>query len=95
MIPVTPVISSADRARSILADFCGDPVEAFSVCLLMRTRKAPSLVLAEAQQMRWSRRGVDLLLQVRCAVYNGALGPGFGNLFKPISNTVQQLPLAA
>jgi hypothetical protein len=24
------------------------------------------------QQMRWSRRGADLLLQVRCAVYNGA-----------------------
>ncbi len=23
------------------------------------------------QQMRWSRRGADLLLQVRCAVYNG------------------------
>ena len=28
----------------------------------------------KAQQMRWSRRGADLLLQVRCAVYNGALG---------------------
>ena len=26
------------------------------------------------QQMRWSRRGADLLLQVRCAVYNGTLG---------------------
>ena len=28
------------------------------------------------QPMRWSRRGADLLLQVRCAVYNGALGSG-------------------
>jgi hypothetical protein len=35
------------------------------------------------QQMRWSRRGADLLLQVRCAVYNGALGPSLGNLFEP------------
>jgi hypothetical protein len=28
----------------------------------------------KSQQMRWSRRGADLLLQVRCAVYNGILG---------------------
>jgi hypothetical protein len=34
-------------------------------------------------------------LQVRCAVYNGALGSGFGNLFEPIPDTVEQLPLAA
>ena len=27
----------------------------------------------KSQQMRWSRRGADLLLQVRCAVYNGTL----------------------
>ena len=39
--------------------------------------------MAKLQQMRWSRRGADLLLQVRCAVYNGALGSGFGRLFKP------------
>ena len=39
--------------------------------------------LAKSQQMRWSRRGADLLLQVRCAVYNGALGSGFGQLFGP------------
>ena len=38
----------------------------------------------KAQQMRWSRRGADLLLQVRCAVYNGALGSGFGQLFEPV-----------
>jgi hypothetical protein len=49
----------------------------------------------KAQQMRWSRRGADLLLQVRCAVYNGAFGSGVGNLFGPTSNTMQQLPLAA
>ena len=39
--------------------------------------------MAKSQQMRWSRRGADLLLQVRCAVYNGALGSGFGHLFEP------------
>jgi hypothetical protein len=25
----------------------------------------------KSPQMRWSRRGADLLLQVRCAIYNG------------------------
>jgi hypothetical protein len=39
--------------------------------------------MAKSQQMRWSRRGADLLLQVRCAVYNGAFGCGFGQLFEP------------
>jgi hypothetical protein len=48
-----------------------------------------------AQQMRWSRRGADLLLQVRCAVYNGAFGSGFGNTFEATSNTVRKSPLAA
>lgn len=27
----------------------------------------------KSQQIRWSRRGDDLLLQVRCAVYNATL----------------------
>ena len=40
--------------------------------------------MAKSQQMRWSRRGADLLLQVRCTVYNGALGSGFGQLFEPV-----------
>jgi hypothetical protein len=35
----------------------------------------------KSQQMRWSRRGADLLLQVRCAVLSGKFGPGFGQLF--------------
>jgi hypothetical protein len=34
----------------------------------------------KSQQMRWSREGADLLLQVRCAPYNGALCGGFGHL---------------
>jgi hypothetical protein len=49
----------------------------------------------KAQQMRWSRRGADLLLQVRCAVYNGALGSGFGHLFEPVSSPSPQLAMAA
>ena len=43
--------------------------------------------MAKSQQMRWSRRGADLLLQVRCAVCNGALGSGFGQLFEPASSS--------
>jgi hypothetical protein len=49
----------------------------------------------KAQQMRWSRRGADLVLQVLCAVHNGAFGSGFGKLFEPTSNTVRQSPPAA
>jgi hypothetical protein len=32
----------------------------------------------KSQQMRWSRRAADLLLQVRGAVFNGKLGSGVG-----------------
>ena len=49
----------------------------------------------KAQQMRWSRRGGDLLLQVRCAVYNGVFGDVFGTTFGPTSNTVQKSQRAA
>ena len=49
----------------------------------------------KSQQMRWSRRGADLLLQVRCAVYNGALGSGFGPLFEPLPRPGAQLARAA
>jgi len=38
----------------------------------------------KSQQMRWSRNGADLLLQVRCAVYNGALGTGLEDRFDRI-----------
>ena len=31
-----------------------------------------------SQQMHWSRRGVELLLQIRCTICNGTLGSGFG-----------------
>jgi hypothetical protein len=41
----------------------------------------------KSQQMRWSRRGANLLLQVRCAVYNGTLGSGYGQKFHPANDT--------
>ena len=40
----------------------------------------------KSQQMRWSRVGADLRLQVRCAVYNGTLGAGFGDRFDRVPN---------
>jgi hypothetical protein len=49
----------------------------------------------KAQQMRWSRQGADLLLQVRCAVYNGTLGSNSSHLFEPISSTSPQFAMAA
>jgi len=47
------------------------------------------------QQMRWSRRGADLLLQVRCAVYDGTLGFGFGQRFQPANDLCPQVAIAA
>ena len=49
----------------------------------------------KAQQMRWSRRGADLLLQVRCAVYNGTLGSGFGQKFQPANDPYPPIAIAA
>src|SRR5689334_11988700 len=51
----------------------------------------------KAQQMRWSRRGADRLLQVRCAVINGKLGSGLGQLFEAEAeaNPISGLALAA
>jgi hypothetical protein len=49
----------------------------------------------KSQQMRWSRRGADLLLQVRCAVYNGVLASGFGQRFEPTGRTHSPLAMAA
>ncbi len=49
----------------------------------------------KSQHMRWSRRGADLLLQVRCAVYNGTLGSGFGQRFQPANDPYPTLAMAA
>ena len=51
--------------------------------------------MAKSQQMRWSRRGADRLLQVRCAVYNGTLGSGFGQRFHAANDTRPQVAAAA
>ncbi|MDO9714254.1 hypothetical protein Q7A36_38540, partial [Paracraurococcus sp. LOR1-02] len=51
--------------------------------------------MAKSQQMRWSRRGADRLLQVRCAVYNGTLGTGFGQRFYPANDLPPQMAAAA
>jgi hypothetical protein len=49
----------------------------------------------KSQQMRWSRRGADLLLQVRCAVYNGTLGSDFGQRFYPANDPLPSVAIAA
>jgi hypothetical protein len=49
----------------------------------------------KSQQMRWSRRGADLVLQVRCAVYNGTLGFGFGQRFELIGRPDAAVAIAA
>jgi hypothetical protein len=48
----------------------------------------------KSQQMRWSRRGADLLLQVR-AVYNGTLGSDFGQRFRPTNDPSPPMAMAA
>ena len=49
----------------------------------------------KSQQMRWSRRGADRLLQVRCAVYNGTLGTGFGQRFYAANDALPPVAAAA
>src|SRR4051812_49708846 len=49
----------------------------------------------KSQQMRWSRRGADRLLQVRCALYNGTLGTGFGQRFYAADDALPKVAAAA
>src|SRR3954452_4614491 len=49
----------------------------------------------KSQQMRWTRRGADLLLQVRCAVYNGSFGSGFGQRFASANDAYPHIAAAA
>ena len=51
--------------------------------------------MAKSQQMRWSRRGADRLLQVRCAVHNGTLGSGFGQRFHAANDLLPPVAAAA
>jgi hypothetical protein len=49
----------------------------------------------KSQQMRWSRNGADLLLQVRCAVYNGTFGSDYGRKFQPANDSFPPMAFAA
>ena len=51
--------------------------------------------LYKAQQMRWARRGADLLLQVCCAIVKGKLGSGLGQLFDSEAEPASDLAMAA
>ena len=51
--------------------------------------------MSKSQQVRWSRRGAGLLLQVRCAVCNGTLGSGFGQKFQPANDPCPTMATAA
>ena len=51
--------------------------------------------MAKSQQMRWSRRGANRLLQVRCAVYNGTLGNDFGQRFQAANDVLPKVTAAA
>ena len=48
----------------------------------------------KSQPMRWSCRGADLRLQVRCAGFNGKRGPSFGQLFHA-ADPASELTMAA
>jgi hypothetical protein len=47
------------------------------------------------QQIRWSRRGADLLPQVGCAVCNGTLGSHFGQRFRPVNDPCPPMAITA
>jgi hypothetical protein len=49
----------------------------------------------KSQQMRWSRRGADLLRQVRCVVYNGTFGSAHGQKFHPTNDSSPPTAIAA
>jgi len=50
-------------------------------------------VTEKVKQMCWTRRGVNLLRQIRCAAVNGKLGFGAGQLFK--ANPGSEMAIAA
>jgi len=68
------LVNSAERHRAGLR--VGTSITEGTANFLVNRR------MNKTQQMRWSRRGADLLLKVRCAVYNGKLGLGFGHRFE-------------
>jgi hypothetical protein len=67
------LVNYAKRYRA--GDRAGTSITEGSANFLVNRR------MNKSQHMRWSRNGADLLLQVRCAVYNGMLGAGIGHRF--------------
>jgi hypothetical protein len=51
--------------------------------------------MKKSRRMRWSRRGADRRLQIRCAVYNGNLDTGLGQRFQLAHDHHSSLPIAA
>jgi hypothetical protein len=51
--------------------------------------------MAKSQRMRWSQRGADQLLQVRCALYNGTLGTGLWQRFHAANDALPPVAAAA
>jgi hypothetical protein len=49
----------------------------------------------KSQQMRWSRREADPLLQVRCAVDNGTFGSDYGQRFHSANDSFPPAAIAA
>jgi hypothetical protein len=49
----------------------------------------------KSQQMRWSRRGANLLLQVRCAACNGTFGSAYEQKFHPANDSSPPMAIAA
>ena len=82
--PSAPDNTTTDGERRPLESHCALPGKFAGVSRM-----------AKAQQMRWSRRGADLLLQVRCALYNGTLGTGFGQKFLPANDVHPPMAVAA
>ena len=73
------------QPERLAGQLCRTPSCRFRVGTSLTEAAANFLVnrrMNKSQQMRWSRRGADLLLQVRCAVLNSKLGAGFGQIFK-------------
>jgi hypothetical protein len=53
------------------------------------------LVNRRMNKCQQKRLGADLLLQVRCAVYNGTLGSEFGQKFHPANDSFPPTAIAA
>jgi hypothetical protein len=70
------LVNDAERHRAGLR--VGTSLTEATADLLVNRR------MTKSQRKRWSRRGADLLLQVRRAGINGKPGPGFGQLFQAV-----------